>query len=232
MNIYLDILKWSIVPMFSVITTGILSAVLLYGSRLITTEGNDIFLEGVNYDFLPKDYIYTFTTSGLLSMFTILIIPLLNNQTPDFHWSGILLIALLTAQTVIDSKYHELADEWNVLITIMTMIYVNQSSNISAQSIIVACLAFLFFALSTIFFSSPGFGDAKLVFSAGLLIGSYMNLYNFLLISIGLAAIINVFSFVVSVIRKDKTWCDFKDVRFPFGPYLVLGFLLLIAGAI
>lgn len=232
MELYISILKNTMIPLSLVIITGVLSVMFLYGSNLIAAGGNKHQLPGVNYRFNPSDYLNAFLGGGGLSLIVIYVAPLLNEIPMKTHWTIPLIISLLVTQSMIDSRYFELADEWTFVLSLCVLIYQYTTGNLTLINMQIVAILFALSFLSSMLFDMPGFGDVKLLLFGGFLINNWGSLGSFLRIIFLVPLIISVVEFVIDKIKYRKNNVRLKDVQFAFGPYIVLGFLALLAGVI
>ena len=131
----------------------------------------------------------------------------------------LILYAIYTLQALIDFDTCELPFEFNVLIGILGVIsifiwpHVTILSRVIGAAAIAGPLALLDLAIPNAF----GWGDIKLLFMSGILLGWKMTVAGFFL-----GAFIQALVAVFFVITKKKDWKS----HIPFGPMLCLGIII------
>lgn len=197
---------------------------LLSASRHIKTDDGLYHLSGWGYTFDMSTYKRTLLTGGFLGITTLYLIPYYLTGTVTFHWIPLMIVILLTVQSVIDLSYYELADEWNGAFAILSIMWALRTTGISSGHVWVTLALFIIFYLSWFFTDFPGYGDVKMMFAGGVLVGSWLGAYQFILLSTMLAVIGTFLS----------CWLDKKPVRewartrFAYGPYLALAYLIVL----
>lgn len=228
MDLYVEILKTSLMSGFASIMTALMSVALLYASQLITTGGNNQYLPGVNYKFDMVNYKGAFLMGGIYGFLFLHYIPLMYMTGPIIGWVPILLISLLVTQSIIDLKYKELADEWTFLIGITAMYwgYVNQTITVTNYYIAFLLLGILF--ISWLFTGLPGLGDVKLLFVGGILLNNWLSAYHFVLLVMVSTFVFISLHAIVNRTPINKWW----SINFPMGPYIAIGIVMAMINII
>lgn len=137
-------------------------------------------------------------------------------------WGGFVLIgiaSLFATQFIIDLKYQELANEWNIMLGGLSVLYllIKQPDNLKSHVvawIIITSFFFCWWAFS----NGLGFGDVKFIFATGfLLTTSQLLVYLSLTLSIAI-----VYGLGVMLLTKKGL-----KTEFAFGPFLIIGMLLV-----
>ncbi len=163
-----------------------------------------------------------FTTTGIISLLTTL-----------------LLVTLFIVITVYDLYHMIIPDEFTIGVTLVAVFYIGYIWLMSGEymSILSALLggflSFLFFASLWKYSKGRwlGFGDAKLAFPLGLLVG-FPAFFSMLIFSFWIGAFISIIFLVLQrIMKRGKVdllllgrQLTIKS-EIPFAPYLILGFL-------
>lgn len=137
-------------------------------------------------------------------------------------WGGLILIgiaSLFATQFIIDMKYQELANEWNILLGGLSVMYllVKQPDNLSSHIVAWLILTTFFFCWWA-FSNGLGFGDVKFIFATGFLLTT-SQLLTYLSLTLSIAI---VYGLGVMLLTKKGL-----KTEFAFGPFLVIGMLLV-----
>ena len=134
------------------------------------------------------------------------------------------LLPILIIQSFIDLKYMELADEWNLLLgfSVLFFLFTFYPQSWIFDGAIATVILFVVFFAAWFFTDGLGLGDVKFIAAAGWLIGTW-NILSYLLIALSTAVL---FAFVILIQNfiKTKKW-TMKE-HFPFGPHLILAFII------
>lgn len=204
---------------------GLGSSILLKGSEEFVTEGDDTLLEGWNYSFSNKELLNTWLIGGIayISIFVMLSDYYFNQIIS--HPLPVVILMLLITQSMIDSKYYELADEWNFCIGVLTVFYVQFfMGGVTWNHFALSLFVFLFFAIQWFFFDRPGLGDAKMA----LAVAPLMNISGFILFMF----VSHLGALVMTLIGaiKDGELKNYKTLKLPLGPYLAISYTLGLIG--
>lgn len=214
------------IPSILVLLTAIGSVIALGSSQLIIADEGDYHLGNIPYLFKQHNYQAALLSGGTLGFLLLYIIPMTIYGEYIIHWLPITMISLFTAQSIIDLKYFELADEWTFLIGILAIMWRHMNGGLTWMHIGIALALYLFFFIGWFFVDFPGYGDVKIVLAAGVMISSWVQAYWFIFF----------ITFIGSVGTLFGCWLDKKPVKewlrtkFAFGPYIAIGFLLAMIG--
>lgn len=214
------------IPALVVLLTAIGSVVTLRASTLIIADEGDYHLGNNPYKFESSQYKGAMMGGGFMGLMILYIIPQMLYGEAVIHWIPMALIALFTAQSVIDLKYFELADEWTSIIALLAVFWRIMNGGMTWMHLGFAVFLYLFMFIGWFFVDFPGYGDVKMVLAAGVLINSWGGLYWFILFTSAYASIDTLCHLWVSKVPK-KEWITTK---FAYGPYLGIGFLLALIG--
>lgn len=203
--------------------TGLGAMATLASSQLLLADEGTYHLGSITYVFDEANLITAYQHGSLLGLLTLVVFPLLQGQPPVLHWLPMTLIALLTAQSLIDLKYYELADEWTFLIGIFAVIWRSMTTGLTLEAVGIAVALFAFFFVAWFFTGFPGYGDVKLVLAGGFLITSWVGAYFFLFYATLFATLFTLIGAALDGVPV-KQWAS---LTFAFGPYLC--YLLALA---
>lgn len=175
---------------------------------------------GENYHFLVDKIWLSGFLSGFLSMCAYLFI-----KEPIHYALTVPILVLFSCQFIIDATYHELADEWNGLLFMLSILnlFIFKPEELSFHLLAFGFLT-LFFFLLWLFTDGLGFGDVKFVAGTSLLL-TFGNSLTFLIVSLGLASFYGIIRLILTnSIFKKKGWKE----EFAFGPFLIIGMTALI----
>lgn len=173
--------------------------------------------EGELYAFDHKQFLFTGGLAVLMGTF------LLHFQEHLPHGMNqvlflLPLVSLFSVQWMIDLKYHELADEWNVLLFLISLgqLFLFPTASFPYHIWTVAILTGAFF-LVWFFFGGMGLGDVKFLFATGLLFPAW-DIPSFLMLSFTLALLVTFMGMIVdgNLFKKGN-----MNREFAFGPYLI-----------
>lgn len=140
----------------------------------------------------------------------------------DVSWTGLVLAlvcSVLLTTSLIDMKYKELPDEYNLVIALLGGCFVLMYIDYWERLLFGGLIAFLIYFVLMAITGSMGAGDVKMSFGIGLFIGIILLpkwfIYTFLFGSI--------FAIILVIIKKKK-----KEDVFPFGPFMALSAIYLI----
>lgn len=142
------------------------------------------------------------------------------------HWVGAVVLAgiasLFATQFAIDLKYMELANEWNLLLGILSVAYlvIKQPESLKAHLLAWLILVVLFF-LWWAFLGGLGFGDVKFLLATGFLL-TMDQLLIYLAIALFIAVI---FGLLLMIVKKKGL-----KTEFAFGPFLIIGMIIVGIG--
>lgn len=145
---------------------------------------------------------------------------LIHSTTNNVHVVLLTAIAsLLATQFVIDLKYQELANEWNVLLGVFSISYLIVKQPENTKSHLIAWIALtLLFSFWWAFSNGLGFGDVKLIFATGFLLQTHQ-VIPYLTSTLLLATMYGLG--VMFVTKKGL------KTEFAFGPFLIIGMLIV-----
>lgn len=170
-----------------------------------------------------QEEFYAFTNSwrrfGLLLGFVIAV---RLTYPVNSIWGGFILVgiaSLFATQFIIDMKYQELANEWNILLGGLSVMYllVKQPDNLLSHIVAWLILTILFFCWWA-FSNGLGFGDVKFIFATGFLLTTNQ-LLPYLSLTLFIATVYGV---GIMLLTKKGLKAEFA-----FGPFLVVGMLLV-----
>lgn len=122
----------------------------------------------------------------------------------------------------IDLEYGIIPDSLSILLVILAIGYTLLSHQSMGNHLFAALVSFLFFF--TLFFvtrgKGMGFGDVKLAFVLGLLLG-----FPLIVVSLYVAFLTGAGISIILIMWKKKS---FKKSTIPFGPFLVLGAIMAL----
>lgn len=181
----------------------------LHLSKHIQTE------EGEYYDFSTFNKWIGGSISGILSISCFIITDDLK-QIMFF----IPIFILFSIQMVIDAKYQELANEWNLLLFLivgMNFLFIDKSVQLS--HLLSFCFIVLWFGFIWLFTNGLGMGDLKFMIATSLLL-ELSDVLSFVIITFGIASIYGLVYMILSKrLFKQNGWKQ----EFAFGPFLVIG---------
>lgn len=197
------------------ITAGITAFILAWGgitySERIKTDEGDL------YHFPTRvKWLTALLSAGMTVRLT-------HNVPSRVEWLLFISIGvLLSMQFVIDFKYKELANEWNVALAISSLFLVLfQGKELFQTRLMAWGILTVFFFGWWVFSTGLGFGDVKLIAATSfLLTGSQVMPYLVLVLSLAI-----LFGLSVMVIQRKGL-----KTEFAFGPFLILGILLVGIG--
>lgn len=228
MGIYTEILKTSINSGVLAIFAAITSVALLISSQLIRSGEGEYHLGGINYNFSNIHYKGAFLMAGIYSLFALYFFPIIVGGGPIIHWLPMLIISLLSVQSIIDLKYHELANEWSFLIGILSIYWVYQNGQFGYLNVLISLTLFSLMVVSWLFTGLPGLGDAKLILVGSLFLDSWSSAYAFMIFIIILSLGTVMFDAIINKVPPKK-WLK---IRFPMGPYIAIAIISSMVGAI
>lgn len=213
-----------LLPALIGLLSGLGAIILLSASRHIKTDEGLSHVSGWGYTFDTPTYRRTLLTGGLLGITTLYLIPYYLTGSVVFHWIPMSMVALLTVQSVIDLTYYELADEWTSAFALLAFLWAFQTSGLTWGLVGLVMLLFSIFYISWFFTDFPGYGDVKLIFAGGVLLGTGIGAYQFVLLSTLLAV---VGTFLNCWLDKQplKQW---STTHFAYGPYLAIAYLIAL----
>lgn len=181
----------------------------LHLSKHIQTE------DGEFYDFSTFSKWLGGSISGVLSISCFIV----SEDLKSFLFL-IPIFILFSIQMVIDINYHELADEWNLLLFFLVGINflfthrVYQLSHLVSFGFIV-----IWFGMLWLFTNGLGMGDLKFMIATSLLL-TLPDIFPFVIITFGIASICGFANIILSKkVFKRTGWKQ----EFAFGPFLVIG---------
>lgn len=214
------------IPALIVLLTAIGSVIILSASRLILADEGTYHLGNVPYSFNDVNYQGALLTGGFLGLMLLYIIPQTLSGETILHWLPMMLISLFTAQSVIDLKYFELADEWTSLIGLLALMWRMMNGGLTWTHVGFSVILYLFFFIGWFFIDFPGYGDVKLVLAGGVLLSSWSGVYWFILFTSAYASIDTLFHCWIT----KKPANEWMTTRFAFGPHLSMGLMLAMIG--
>lgn len=169
----------------------------------------------LNY-FLPT---YTNVISYILSIIFILIGYIhLGDITISFVIIAFAII-ILSSTSLIDMHYQELPNEYNIALTVLSMIYLGVNLDQYESILIGGIVSFLLYFLIMVLSGSVGGGDVKMSFAIGAFVGS-QNLLVWIMLTFFSGAIVAI----LLMVTKKMTRKDF----FAFGPFMTFSSIYLI----
>lgn len=173
---------------------------------------------------------YSINRKEIVQIFSLLISTWLLVLSQGQLWSEALnsilfaVLPLLVIQFFIDVKYMELTDEWTAALSVSAVaaFLLYDTSSLPSRSVSVVILFSIFF-IFWFFTGGVGYGDVKLMIAIGWMIPVTL-IFGFVYLSFVLATVIGI-PLNIKEIRKRKR--EGKPLEFPFGPYLIMGLLLL-----
>lgn len=173
--------------------------------------------EGEFYAFDRKQFLFTGGLATLMGLFLCTYQTLLPYGKTQVLFL-LPLICFFSVQWMIDLKYHELADEWNALLFLISLghLVLFPTTSLPYHIWTVAILTGAFF-LVWFFFGGMGLGDVKFLFATGLLFPAW-DIPSFLMLSFTLALLVTFMGVIVdgSLFKKGN-----MNREFAFGPYLI-----------
>lgn len=217
-----------LLPAIIGLSSGLAASVFLYASQLIRADEGDYHLGGIPYVFDSKTIRQAFLSGGIMGIAFLYLIPYTAFGIVSFHWVPILIIGLLTAQSFIDLRYFELADEWNMALGVLAVLWIQLTVGIGMAHVWLAFGLFFTFYLSWFFLDYPGYGDVKMVLAGAVLVGGFFGAYQFVFYSSLLAVVMTLVSCYLDGVPRSM-W---MKQRFALGPYLALTIGLALSRAL
>ena len=163
---------------------------------------------------------------ALFMMSFLFILNIFQNRNPGsdiFNICYLSIVAgLLSVSAYIDLKIQELPDFNTVAfltITILLMIIHKDDINITSQLLIVVISMVIYYIMS--YFGGLGFGDVKLLLPMMISL-NLLEVLNFWLYTLICALVYVIPLAVYKKINKQ----NIKGIKFAFGPYIIIGFIL------
>lgn len=213
-------------PSIAMVLAGIAAVIVLGASQLILADEGEYHLGSITYQFQQSDFKQAFISGVFLSWVVLYFISRVLYGTANLHWLPITIVALVSAQAIIDIKYHELSNEWTFAIGLLGLIWRMMDGGLPPETLLYSLSLFGFFYISWFFFNSPGYGDVKLAFVAGIFITSWVGLYQYFMTVILFA----LFSELVHQLTSKNKGSEFMKAKFAFGPYLLYPLLFTLIG--
>lgn len=164
------------------------------------------------YSFNKKEYVMSAILNGL---FYVLIY--MKFGFISYAWLLMILSIILTALFVIDFKYQDLPDGLNVVVFLLSIVYlVVWRIDTPIAYVITAISLFVGFLLLALLTGALGGGDIKFMGAIGLFF-HYNQIPQLLMYAFFTASI---FAIGLMIFKKSK-----KDDMFAFGPFLIIGVL-------
>lgn len=131
----------------------------------------------------------------------------------------LLIFSILVSIIIIDIKYHEIPNEYNLAIFILGVCFLIKNPILWKQGLIglLACLV-VYVLLFIITKGNIGFGDVKMATALGLTLG-ISNFLNFLLVSFLSGAIVSILLLLLKIKKKTD--------KIAFGPYIAFAYILI-----
>ena len=211
-------------PIITVLLIALGSVMTLKASELILADEGDYHVGGVRYQFTQKNYEGVLLSAFLMGGMYVYVYPNTYYGMGNYNWIPMMIIVLLSVQSVIDLKYFELADEWTSMIAMLALLWRYLSGGITWSVVGFAFGLFLFYFITWFFVGFPGYGDVKLVLATGILLTSLESIYFF----IAIASFTGATGTIMSCIIDEKPLEDWLSAKFAYGPYLSYTILLLM----
>lgn len=137
-------------------------------SRISTSNKQGVLLLKPVYSFSLSTIVFGFMLIGCFVRLHQVLIPTISNDLFVLH---IIIASLLIVQSIIDSLYYELPDEWNVCLVGLSGVYsiVLYGQLLPMDAVFLFLLIIVTFLITLVCWGSPGFGDAKLFSATALL---------------------------------------------------------------
>lgn len=130
-----------------------------------------------------------------------------------------LAVIVLSSTSLIDIHYQELPNEYNILLTVISIAYLGFNVEYYEMILMGGIVSFLLYFLIMILSGSVGGGDVKMSFSIGAFLGT-----PFLLIWIMLTFFTGALMAIILMVTKKMSRKDF----FAFGPFMAFSSIYLM----